>query len=71
VTFAAGSPLFDPFGVAVAVAVADGTGDFPPGTVGDALAVWAEAGKIAISRTINVAPRKSNVFIRYRSSGSS
>jgi hypothetical protein len=78
VTFVVGSPPFDPFGVVVAVTVADGTGDVPPRTgrgetvaAGDAPAVWAEAGKIATHRTINVAPNKSSLFIRDEAFGSS
>jgi hypothetical protein len=57
-------------GLNVAAPVGRGLGDAPPGVgrgetvaAGDALAVCADIGTIAATRTTSMAPSKSNVFI--------
>lgn len=68
----------DPVGNGLAVRVGRGPGDAPPGVgrgetvaAGDALAVCADIGTIAASRTTSMAPSKSNVFISDRGSAQS
>lgn len=67
----------DVVGDAVANGLAVGVGDALPGVgrgetvaAGDALAVCAEIGTIAASRTTSMVPSKSNVFISDRMFGS-
>jgi hypothetical protein len=67
----------DPVAYGLAVRVGREVGDALPGVgrgetvaAGDALAVCAEIGTIAPSRTTSMAPSKSNVFISNRVFGS-